>query len=631
MEGWDEYKRWRSEVYDQTRARFPERQAQFKSTSGYEIEPLAGPWEQGAWQKAQGASESRAPSEIASASSPLEPGALSLEPWEMTASAQRVYAQQLGFPGEFPYTRGVQPTMYRGRFWTMRQYAGFGSARATNERYKFLLSKGQKGLSVAFDLPTQMGYDSSDPMALGEVGKVGVAIDTVDDMALLFDGIPQDEVTTSMTINAPAVVLLCMYQLVAERRGIPAAKLGGTIQNDILKEYMARGTYIFPPGPSLMLTADSFRYCTQVLPQWNAISISGYHIREAGCSAVQEIAFTLADGIEYVQRALEAGLDVDSFAGQLSFFFNAHNNFLEEVAKFRAARRLWARVMRDRFKAQHPKSQMLRFHTQTAGSMLTAQQPYNNIVRTALQGLAAVLGGTQSLHTNGFDEALALPTEHSAEIALRTQQIIASESGVTDTIDPLGGAWFIEDLTDKLEAGAAEYIAKIDGMGGMQRAIERGYPQAEIQLQAYEWQLSVERKERTIVGVNAYVNAQESEPELLRDTGEAEKEQRERLEQYLAQRAKNPSQYRSAVRGPRSASPVDGRMEDADGGQRTADGSILDPQPWTTACGRLTDMAAAGATTGYCEAIYSALAAGATEGEIVKALEAVWGRYQPGL
>jgi methylmalonyl-CoA mutase N-terminal domain/subunit len=610
MEGWDDYKRWRGEVYDKTVARFPERQAQFKSTSGYEIEPLAGPWKQGTRQKAKGTNGSTESTDPESA--------LYLEP----------YALDLGFPGEFPFTRGVQPTMYRGRFWTMRQYAGFGSARATNERYKFLLSKGQKGLSVAFDLPTQMGYDSSDPMALGEVGKVGVAIDTVDDMALLFDGIPQDEVTTSMTINAPAVILLGMYRLVAERRGIPAAKLGGTIQNDILKEYMARGTYIFPPGPSLMLTADSFRYCTQVLPQWNAISISGYHIREAGCSAVQEIAFTLADGIEYVQRALDAGLDVDSFAGQLSFFFNAHNNFLEEVAKFRAARRLWARIMRDRFKAQSPKSMMLRFHTQTAGSMLTAQQPYNNIVRTAMQGLAAVLGGTQSLHTNGFDEALALPTEHSAEIALRTQQIIAHESGVTDTIDPLGGAWFIEDLTDRLEAGAQEYIAKIDTLGGMQRAIERGYPQAEIQQQAYEWQLAVEKKERTIVGVNAFVNAHEEEPELLRDSGEAEREQLISLEQYLAKRGKNPSDYQPSGGG---VTPPDDAARRQDAAATRSGNDVRDLAPWTTACGRLTDMAGKGATTGYCEAIYDALKAGATEGEIVKALETVWGRYQPGL
>jgi methylmalonyl-CoA mutase N-terminal domain/subunit len=511
----------------------------------------------------------------------------------------------------------------------MRQYAGFSTARATNERYKFLLSKGQKGLSVAFDLPTQMGYDSSDPMAQGEVGKVGVAIDTVDDMALLFDGIPQDEVTTSMTINAPAVILLCMYQLVAERRGIAASTLGGTIQNDILKEYMARGTYIFPPGPSLTLTADSFRYCTQVLPDWNMISISGYHIREAGCSAVQEVAFTLADGIEYVQQAIAAGLDVDDFAGRLSFFFNGHNNFLEEIAKFRAARRLWARLMRERFGAKNPKSWMLRFHTQTAGSMLTAQQPYNNIVRTALQGLAAVLGGTQSLHTNGFDEALALPTEQSAEIALRTQQIIAHESGVTDTIDPLGGAWFIEDLTDRIEAGAQDYIAKIDTLGGMQRAIERGYPQAEIQQQAYEWQLSVERRERTIVGVNAYVNEHETEPELLRDTGGAEVEQRARLAQYLEERRKNPSSYGAQVSRP--ASSGGGSAENAALKSRAPAGQVRDMAPWETACGRLTDLAAAGARSGYCEAIYAALAAGATGGEVVKALEQVWGRYQPGL
>ena len=557
----DEYQRWQDGPLAKFRSKAPERREHFTSTSGYEFPPLAGPW-------------------------------------DSTAE----YAEALGFPGEYPFTRGVQPTMYRGRFWTMRQYAGFSTAKATNERYHFLLGSGQTGLSVAFDLPTQMGYDSSDSMALGEVGKVGVAIDTLDDMRALFAGIPLDKVTTSMTINAPAVILLAMYQLVAEEQGAAAAALGGTIQNDILKEYMARGTYIFPPKPSMLLTVDSFRYCSSVLPQWNMISISGYHIREAGCSAVQEVAFTLADGIEYTQRAIEAGLDVDSFGGRLSFFFNAHNNFLEEVAKYRAARRLWARIMRERFGAKNPKSWMLRFHTQTAGSMLTAQQPLNNTVRVAMQALAAVLGGTQSLHTNSFDEALALPSQQSVEIALRTQQIIAHESGVCDTVDPLGGAWFIEDLTDKIEAGAQAYIAKIDEMGGMAKAIERGYPQAEIQQQAYEWQRSVESGDRVIVGVNKFVDEHEVQPRLTRDAT-AEADQKARLAQYIDQRAKNPSEY----------------------------GGTGDQAPWATACGRLTDMAAQGEKSGYCEAIAAALKCGATEGEIVKALEQVWGRYRPGI
>ena len=554
MHNQDAYEHWHETVYSQFKAKRPERQKRFESTSGFELPPLAGPWQEA-----------------------------------------KPYPEQLGFPGEYPYTRGVQPTMYRGRLWTMRQYAGFGTARETNARYRFLLDSGQTGLSVAFDLPTQMGYDSTDPMALGEVGKVGVAIDTVDDMRTLFDGIPQDQVTTSMTINAPAIILLCMYQLAAEEKGAQAADLGGTIQNDILKEYMARGTYIFPPEPSMLLTVDSFRYLSTVLPQFNSISISGYHIREAGCTAVQEVAFTLADGIEYVHRAVQAGLDVDQFAGRLSFFFNAHNNFLEEVAKFHAARRLWARIMRERFSAKNPKSWMLRFHTQTAGSMLTAQQPYNNVVRVALQALAAVLGSTQSLHTNSFDEALALPSEQSVEIALRTQQVIAYESGVTDTIDPLGGSWYIEDLTDKIEAGAREYIRKIDEFGGMAAAIERGYPQAEIQQGAYEWQKSVERGERTIVGVNKFQDEHETHPEVQRDSG-AEQEQVERLERYLEERAKgDPS------------------------------------EPWRVACEKLTAMADQGAVSGYCEQIYTALKAGATEGEIVTALELVWGRYRPGM
>jgi methylmalonyl-CoA mutase N-terminal domain/subunit len=411
----------------------------------------------------------------------------------------------------------------------------------------------------------------------------------MDDMRALFKGINLAEVTTSMTINAPAVVLLLMYQLVGEEQGARPEQLGGTIQNDILKEYMARGTYIFPPAPSMRLTVDSFRYCAEKMPEWNMISISGYHIREAGCSAAQELAFTLADGIEYTQQAVDAGLDVDAFAGRLSFFFNAHNNLLEEVAKFRAARRIWARVMRERFKAKNPRSWMLRFHTQTAGSMLTAQQPYNNIVRTALQALAAVLGGTQSLHTNGYDEALALPTEQAAEIALRTQQIIAHESGVADTVDPLGGSWYLEDLTDKQEAAALDYIRKIDDMGGMLAAVERGYPQAEIQQQAYDWQRSVESGQRVIVGVNKFANPDEQPMPINRDNA-AEAAQKAKLAAYLEARI---------------AGPPRGELD------------------------KLGELASSGARFGYCEAILDCLRAGATEGEIVGALEAVWGRYRP--
>jgi len=411
---------------------------------------------------------------------------------------------RLGHPGEYPFTRGVQPTMYRGRFWTMRQYAGFGTAEESNRRYRYLLQSGQTGLSVAFDLPTQMGRDSDHPRARGEVGKVGVAIDSIRDMATLLEGIPLSSVSTSMTINATAGILLALYQAIAERQGVPAAELQGTIQNDILKEYAARGTYIYPPEHSLRLITDIFAYTAKVMPKWNPISISGYHIREAGSTAVQEVAFTLADGIAYVEVALRAGLDVDAFAGRLSFFFNAHNNLLEEVAKFRAARRLWARIMRERFRARDPRSMMLRFHTQTAGSMLTAQQPENNVVRVTLQALAAVLGGTQSLHTNSRDEALGLPTEDAVRVALRTQQIIANESGVADVIDPLGGAWAIESLTDEIEAGAQVYIGKIDDMGGMVEAISRGWVQREIQDAAYAWQRQVESKDRVVVGVNAH-------------------------------------------------------------------------------------------------------------------------------
>jgi len=405
------------------------------------------------------------------------------------------YLEKLGFPGEFPFTRGVYPTMYRGRLWTMRQYAGFGTAEETNKRYKFLLEQGQTGLSVAFDLPTQVGYDSDDPMALGEVGKVGVAIDTIEDMRILFDGIPLDKISTSMTINSTAAILLSMYQIVGEENGIDSKVLRGTIQNDILKEYIARGTYIFPPQPSMRLVADTIIYCAEHIPKWNPISISGYHIREAGSTAVQEVAFTIADGIEYVKWVMRRGVDVDKFAPRLSFFFAAHNNFFEEIAKFRAARRVWARVMRDRFGAKNPKSCMLRFHTQTGGSTLTAQQPLNNIIRVAIQALAAVIGGTQSLHTNSYDEALALPTRQSVEIALRTQQIIAYESGVADTIDPIGGSYYVEWLTDTIEEEVWRYIEKIEEMGGMTKAIEIGYVQKEIADSAYKIQMDIENGE----------------------------------------------------------------------------------------------------------------------------------------
>ncbi len=423
---------------------------------------------------------------------------------------------RLGFPGEYPFTRGIQPTMYRGRFWTMRQYAGFGTAEESNQRYRYLLNQGQTGLSVAFDLPTQIGYDSDDPMATGEVGKVGVAIDSIEDMLTLFDGIPLDKVTTSMTINATASTMLAFYVAVGKHQGVSPEKLGGTVQNDILKEYIARGTYIYPPQPSMRLITDVFAYCKDTVPQWNTISISGYHMREAGCTAAQEIAFTLADGISYVDAALSAGLDVDDFAGRLSFFFACHNNFLEEVAKFRAARRLWAHIMRDRFNAKSARSQMLRFHTQTGGATLTAQQPENNIVRTAVQALAAVLGGTQSLHTNSMDEALALPTEKAVQIALRTQQILAYENGVGDVVDPLGGSYYVEDMTNRLEAEAREYIETIDKLGGSLVAIEKGFQQKEIQEAAYRYQMQVETKERVIVGVNDFINQGEESPDLLR-------------------------------------------------------------------------------------------------------------------
>ena len=414
--------------------------------------------------------------------------------------------RQLGAPGSYPYTRGIYPTMYRGRPWTIRQYSGFGTAEATNERWRLLLAGGGTGLSCAFDLPTQMGYDSDHPRAEGEVGKVGVAIDSIDDMRILLAGLPLDQVTTSMTINATAAILLLLYQLVAEEQGVPAAKLGGTIQNDILKEYVARGTYIYPPRPSMRLITDIFAYCRENLPSWNTISISGYHIREAGSTAVQEIAFTLANGIAYVEAAVAAGLPVDEFAPRVSFFWNAHNNFFEEVAKYRAARRMWAKIMTERFGAKDVKSQLLRFHTQTGGSTLTAQQPENNIVRVTLQTLAAALGGTQSLHANGFDEALGLPTARAARIALRTQQIVAHESGITDTVDPMAGSYFVEALTDAVEADAWAYLDKIDGMGGAVPAIEAGYMQEEIEQAAYTYAKAVDAGEKVIIGVNRYVD-----------------------------------------------------------------------------------------------------------------------------
>ncbi|MEN6299242.1 MAG: methylmalonyl-CoA mutase family protein [Anaerolineaceae bacterium] len=458
-----EFSRWQEQTLNPALNRYPERKPEFQTTSGIPIPRV------------------------------LPPPDDDLD-----------YMDQLGFPGEFPFTRGVQPSMYRGRLWTMRQYAGYASAEESNRRYRYLLEHGQTGLSIAFDLPTQIGYDSDDPIALGEVGRVGVAISSLEDMEIMFRGIPLDKVSTSMTINAPAAILLAMYIAVARRQGVDIHQLRGTIQNDILKEYIARGTYIFPPRPSLRLITDSFRYCQAEIPHWNTISISGYHIREAGSTAVQEVAFTLANAITYVQAAIDSGLNVDDFASQLSFFFNAHNNLFEEVAKFRAARRLWAKIMRQRFGAQNPRSWMLRFHTQTGGSTLTAQQPENNVVRVTLQALAAVMGGTQSLHTNSMDEALWLPTEKSARLALRTQQIIAHESGVADSIDPLAGSYLVEYLTDEIERRAEAYLQQIDAMGGALAAIENGYIQNEIQEAAYQYQRAIEQEQAIVVGVNAY-------------------------------------------------------------------------------------------------------------------------------
>jgi methylmalonyl-CoA mutase, N-terminal domain len=498
------------------------------------------------------------------------------------------YARDLGDPGKFPYTRGVYGTMYRGRPWTMRQYAGFATAAESNARYKYLLSQGQTGLSVAFDLPTQMGYDSDHDLAAGEVGKVGVAIDSLVDMRRLFDGIPLDEVSTSMTINAPASLLLLLYELVGEEQGVDAAKLRGTIQNDVLKEYIARGTYIFPPAPSLRIITDTFAYCAEHLPNFNTISISGYHMGEAGATAVQEIAFTLADGIAYVQAAVDAGLDVDAFAPRLSFFFVARSTLLEEIAKFRAARRMWARIMRDRFGAQNPKSQMLRFHTQTAGVQLTAQQAEVNLARVTIQSLAATLGGTQSLHANAFDEALALPSEKAARLALRTQQVLAHETDVTLTADPLAGSWFIESLTDEIERRATAYVEKIDELGGAVRAIEQGYQKSEIERSAYQLAQEVEREERIVVGVNRFTIDEDIQPELQRVPDEVRDGQIEQLDD---------------IRASRDQAAVDAALADV---AKAAEGS-----------------------DNLLPVMKEALRRMATVGEVCDALRSVYGQYHP--
>jgi methylmalonyl-CoA mutase N-terminal domain/subunit len=491
----DELRRWEESTLQPTLSRFPERKQEFVTSSG-----------------------------------------IPMPRFLLPECGEAEYLEKLGFPGEVPFTRGIQPTMYRGRFWTMRQYAGYATAEESNRRYRYLLEQGQTGLSVAFDLPTQIGYDADDPIASGEVGKVGVSISSLQDMETLFREIPLDKVSTSMTINAPAAILLAMYLAVAKKQGVEIRQLRGTIQNDILKEYVARGTYIFPPKPSMRLITDIFRYCHHEVPHWNTISISGYHIREAGSTAVQEVAFTLAHAIAYIESAIQAGLNVDEFADQISFFFCVHNNFLEEIAKFRAARRLYARIMRERFKAQNPRSWMLRFHSQTGGSTLTAQQPQNNIVRTTIQALAAVLGGTQSLHTNSMDEALWLPTESSVRVALRTQQIIAYESGVADTIDPLAGSYLIEYLTDEIEQRAQVYLDRIDALGGALAAIEQGFIQNEIQNAAYQTQMAIERGEQIVVGVNRFQIDEKLELERLKVDPAIEMAQRQRLAELRARR-----------------------------------------------------------------------------------------------
>jgi len=468
------------------------------------------------------------------------------------------FLSDLGFPGEYPFTRGVQPTMYRGRLWTMRQYAGFGDAEESNRRYRYLFANGQTGLSVAFDLPTQMGRDSDHPLVRGEVGRVGVSIQSIEDMEMLLAELPLDKISTSMTINATASTLLALYLVTAERRGVPWSKLNGTIQNDILKEYIARGTYIYPPRGSMRIITDIFAFASREVPNWNTISISGYHIREAGSTAAQELAFTIADGIAYVEAALKAGLKIDDFASRLSFFFNVHNNFFEEIAKFRAARRLWARIMKDRFKAQDDRSLMVRFHAQTAGSTLTAQQVDNNVVRVTLQALAAVLGGTQSLHTNSKDEALALPTENSALLALRTQQVIANESGVTDTVDPLGGSYYVEALTNEIEQKALEYVARIDDMGGAVAAIERNYMQREINNAAFSYQREIESKDRIIVGVNEFTSGDEPPADILKVNPAIEEKQRQRVARIRAER--NQEAVHKALANVEAAARGDGNL-----------------------------------------------------------------------
>ena len=540
---------WEKRTLEPTLRRFPERQERFETLSGILLDRIYTP-----------------------ADVPVD------------------YLQDLGFPGEYPFTRGVQPTMYRGRLWTMRQYAGYATAEESNARYRYLLAQGQTGLSVAFDLPTQLGYDADDPLASGEVGKVGVSISSLDDMRVLFNGIPLDQISTSMTINAPAAILLAMYIAVAKEQGVDPKRLRGTVQNDILKEYVARGTYIFPPRPSMRLVTDLIRYCATEVPEWNTISISGYHIREAGSTAVQEVAFTLANGIAYVQAAIEAGLDVDVFAPRLSFFFNAHNDFLEEVAKFRAARRLWARIMRERFGAKDPRSCMLRFHTQTAGCTLTAQQPELNVIRVTLQALAAVLGGTQSLHTNSLDEALWLPTEESVRIALRTQQIIAHESGVANTVDPLAGSYVVEYLTNEIERQAQAYIEKIDAMGGVLVAIEQGYIQQEIADAAYRYQQAVEKGERIVVGVNAYQIEEEARrlKRLVVDPA-VEARQRERL---------------AALRARRDSERVSAMLARVEAAARASDEMLM-------------------------PLLIAAVEAECTLGEICGVLRQVWGEYRP--
>ena len=489
------------------------------------------------------------------------PSGIPVERLYLPRKADAEYIDRLGFPGEHPFTRGVQPTMYRGRLWTMRQYAGYASAEETNVRFKYLLDQGQTGLSIAFDLPTQIGYDADDPLASGEVGKVGVSISSLEDMERLFAGIPLDKVSTSMTINAPAAILLAMYISIARQQEINLSSLRGTIQNDILKEYIARGTYIFPPEPAIRLTTDVFRYCRNSMPRWNTISVSGYHMREAGATAVQELAFTLANAIAYLETGIQAGLSVDEIAPQMAFFFNAHNDLLEEVAKFRAARKMWSSIVQNRFGARDPRSWRLRFHTQTAGSTLTAQQPMNNITRVTIQALAAILGGTQSLHTNSMDEALSLPTTHAVQVALRTQQILAHESGVADTIDPLGGAYAVESLTDEIESRAKEYLENIDAIGGALAAVESGYMQREIQESAYRTQKQIECGETIVVGVNAFQTDEATSPERLKVDPSIEQSQRARLKEFRAKRDKGQVKFElqriaSAARGEENLMPL---------------------------------------------------------------------------